>query len=101
MRCSCLSSNYIYEVFEMNLDNVKKFAISLSPDAINVANETVIRADEVTKNLTIWLNDVHILFVSEYVNFDKKIKLMWKRPAPIIASASVACIWILIRKVIK
>lgn len=85
----------------MNLDNVKKFSVSLSPDAINVVNEAVILADEVTKNLTIWLNDVHVAFVSEYVNFDKKIKLMWKRPAPIIASVSVACIWVLIRKVVK
>lgn len=85
----------------MKLDNVKKFAISLSPDAINVANEAVILADEVTKNLTIWLNDVHVAFESEYVNFDEKIKLMWKRPAPIIASICVAHIWVLIRKVVK
>lgn len=85
----------------MNLDNVKKFALGLTPDAIGVANEIVIRADEVTKNITIWLNDMHVAFTSEYVNFDEKLKLMWKRPAPIIASVSVACVWVLTGKVVK
>lgn len=85
----------------MNLDKVKKFALGLTPDTIDIANEIVIRADKVTKNVTIWLNDVHVAFMSEYVNFDEKLKLMWKRPAPIIASVSVACVWVLTGKVVK
>lgn len=92
----------------MNLDKVKKFALGLTPDAIDMASSIVKSADGFTQNFNELLDDVndtlgraHTIFTTAYVNFDDKIKLAISKPLPIITTISVACVWVLTGKVVK